>query len=121
MGGVGSGNHWSRGRPTVEGCLALDAVRLMHGRKPLGIYTTGTITWSDALTGEKLSNTGYSLVPDGERMLLKLTYRVDRIRTWAASDGGLSARSSSMAWRATGASASYICADAISAAGTATT
>ena len=72
MGGIGSGNHWSRGKPTVENCWALDVVRLMHGRNPLRVYTNGTIKWSDAQTGQEQCSAGYSLLPDNGLMLLTL-------------------------------------------------
>jgi hypothetical protein len=63
---------------TVEECWPLDAVRLMHGRNPLRLFTSRTITWSEAWTSKELSSAGYSVRPAASGLLLTLNYRSSR-------------------------------------------
>ncbi len=78
MGGFGSGD-WDRfdTKPTVESCWALDVVRMMHGRNPLLANASGTITWSDQQTSKVRATIGFSVLPAGEGLLLKLNYKAN--------------------------------------------
>lgn len=58
MGGYGSGNHG--GRPTVEGCLALNLPQLLRDGlfRPDGAWQ-GSLVWTDPYTGEQTASIRY--------------------------------------------------------------
>jgi len=47
----------------------------MHGRDPLRVETSGTIIWSDGLSGKELSRAGVSVRPAASGLLLTLNHR----------------------------------------------
>ena len=58
MGGTGSGNHG--GRPTVEDALKLVLHHLIRtGSFQLGATVTGSLTWTNSITGEQRASIGY--------------------------------------------------------------
>jgi hypothetical protein len=78
MGGLASGNRWCRSgrKATVEECYTLDiGLMLRQGRLKPG--ASGTVTWSDGITGRAAATIGFSVaIVDREEFILRLNYRI---------------------------------------------
>lgn len=82
MGGLGSGSwyRWST-RPVVEDGLKLDLDRLIrHGNIVPGNWVSGSLTWSNVDTGERLASIGYEAnMVDPNDAWMRLHYKHDDI------------------------------------------
>lgn len=77
MGGAGSGRWgWHSKRTTVEDCRTLTAHRLARDGVLAEGVGSGTIWWTDSLSGERTSALGYRREIDGDRGVLHLCYSV---------------------------------------------
>tara|TARA_R110002124_G_scaffold66612_4_gene181274 strand:+ start:8839 stop:9483 length:645 start_codon:yes stop_codon:yes gene_type:complete len=76
MGGIGSGRYG--GRPTVEGGLVLDINKLLSDGLLNHKLSSGTLTWSNVRTGEKIASICYHLNRGDSSGELRLKYRSTR-------------------------------------------
>src|SRR4051812_31223568 len=78
MGGSGSGNYG--GRPTVENALVLDLHRLIRqGSFQRGAAVKGSLSWTNAHTGQTRASIGYEASMSEESGWVRLRYAT----TWS--------------------------------------
>lgn len=77
MGGYGSGR--SGGRPTVEDGLTLNLAKLLRdGSFQPGQTVSGSLTWTNTYTGERVSSLGYLASLGSEQGRVRLFYTTTR-------------------------------------------
>lgn len=78
MGGYGSGRRTGK-KETVEDCLVLSAGKLQREKwlQP-GLQTSGCLTWTNTVTGEKISSIGYEVNTIAPAPWLRLHYTLTR-------------------------------------------